>query len=102
MMGLLGGSLPLIGLSLIISIALAVHVVRTGRELFWLWIILIFQPIGGLVYFLAIVLPELGRGQTARRLERSARAALDPMREYREAKHLWQNTAPSPLRWFKG
>jgi betaine-aldehyde dehydrogenase len=22
--------------------------------------------------------------------------------EYREAKHIWQNTAPTPLRWFKG
>src|SRR5687768_17315714 len=92
MMGLLGGSLPLIGLSLILSIALAVHVVRTGRELFWLWIILIFQPIGGLVYFLAIVLPDLSRGQTAQRLERSARAALDPMREYREAKQACEDT----------
>ena len=30
-LGLLGGSLPLIGLSLVLSIALAVHVVRTGR-----------------------------------------------------------------------
>ncbi|HEY0649044.1 tetratricopeptide repeat protein [Phenylobacterium sp.] len=89
---LLGGSLPLIGLSLILSIALAVHVVRTGRELFWLWIILIFQPIGGLVYFLAILLPELSRGSTARRLEQSARAALDPMREYREAKQACEDT----------
>lgn len=92
MMGLLGGSLPLIGLSLILSIALAVHVVRTGRELFWLWIILIFQPLGGLVYFIAIVLPGLTQGQTAQRLERSARAALDPMREYREAKQAWEDT----------
>ena len=92
MMGLLGGSLPLIGLSLILSIALAVHVVRTGRELFWLWIILIFQPLGGLIYFLAIVLPELSRGQTAQRLERSARAAIDPMREYREAKQACEDT----------
>ncbi len=89
---LLGGSLPLIGLSLIVSIALAVHVVRTGRELFWLWIILIFQPIGGLVYFLAILLPELTRGPAARRLERSARAALDPLREYREAKQACEDT----------
>ena len=92
MMNLLGGSLPLIGLSLILSIALAVHVVRTGRELFWLWIILIFQPIGGLVYFLAIVLPGLAQGQTARRLEQSARAALDPTREYREAKQACEDT----------
>ena len=90
---LLGGaSLPLIGLSLILSIALAVHVVRTGRELFWLWIILIFQPLGGLVYFIAIVLPELTRGQAARGLERSARAALDPMREYREARQACEDT----------
>jgi betaine-aldehyde dehydrogenase len=22
--------------------------------------------------------------------------------EYREAKHIWHNTAPTPLRWFKG
>lgn len=92
LMGLLGGSVPLIGLSLIVSIALSVHVVRTGRELFWLWIILIFQPLGGLVYFIAIVLPELGRGQTARRLERTALAALDPMREYREAKQACEDT----------
>jgi hypothetical protein len=84
--GLFGGSLVLLGLSLIVSIALAVHDVRTGRELFWLWIILIFQPIGGLVYFLAIVLPELTRGAGAQRLGATARAALDPMREYREAK----------------
>lgn len=89
---LLGGSLPLIGLSLLFSIALAVHVVRTGRELFWLWIILIFQPIGGLVYFIAIVLPDLTRGPAAQRLERQARAALDPLREYREAKQACDDT----------
>jgi hypothetical protein len=92
LMNLLGGSLPLIGLSLILSIALAVHVVRTGRELFWLWIILIFQPLGGLVYFIAIVLPDLSRGPGARRLEQTARAALDPTREYREAKRACEDT----------
>jgi len=90
--GLFGGSLLLLGLSLLISIALAVHVVRTGRELFWLWIILIFQPIGGLVYFLAIMLPEMSRGAGAQRLGASARAALDPMREYREARAACEET----------
>jgi len=87
-----GGSLLLIGLSLIFSIALAVHVVRSGRELFWLWIILIFQPLGGLVYFAAIVLPELFGGAAAQRLGSSARAALDPTREYREAKAACEDT----------
>ena len=90
--GPFGGSLLLFGLSVIVSIALAVHVVRTGREFFWLWIILIFQPIGGLVYFIAVVLPELTRGQGVQRVQRQARAALDPLREYREAKQACEDT----------
>jgi hypothetical protein len=68
-------------------IAMCIHVVRTHRELFWLWIILVmFPPIGALVYFFAIVMPELTRGPTARRMGRAARETLDPMRAYREAK----------------
>lgn len=76
----------LLVLSLLFAIALAVHVVRTGRELYWVWIILIFQPLGGLVYFAAIVLPDLFGGRTVRRIGRSARDTLDPHREYRAAK----------------
>ncbi len=77
--------LPLLGLSLLFSIALCVHVVRTHREMFWLWIILIFQPLGGVVYLAAVILPELLGGKTARTVGNAARQALDPQREYREA-----------------
>ena len=76
----------LIGASLLFSILLAVHVVRTGRELYWLWIILIFQPIGGLVYIALNIVPDVFGGTTARRLGTAARETLDPHREYREAK----------------
>jgi hypothetical protein len=68
-------------------IALCVHVVRTGRELFWIFIIVFgLPPLGGLVYFFAIVAPELFRGPTARKVGRATREALDPMRAYRDAK----------------
>lgn len=68
-------------------IAMCVHVIRTGREMFWLWIIFIgFPPLGALVYFFAIVLPELFRGPTARKVGRAARETIDPTREYRAAK----------------
>lgn len=77
---------PLIGLSLIFSIALCVHVVRTGREMYWLFIILAFQPLGGIVYALLNVAPDLMGGSTARRISKAARETLDPTREYREAK----------------
>lgn len=74
------------GASLALAILLAIHVVRTGRELYWLWIILVFQPLGGIVYFLAVFLPEVLGGSTARRIGQAARETLDPTREYREAK----------------
>lgn len=79
-------TLQLFGLSLILSIALCVHVVRTGQQTFWLWIILMFQPLGGIVYLVAVIGPELLGGRTARRIGDAARETLDPNREYREAK----------------
>jgi len=77
--------LPLLGLSLLFSIALCVHVVRTHREMYWLWIILLFQPVGGVVYLAAVILPELLGGRAAQKVGAAARQALDPQREYREA-----------------
>lgn len=76
----------LFGLSLIFSIVLCVHVVRTNQQMYWLMIILMLQPLGGLVYLIAIVMPELMGGRTARKLGSVARETLDPHREYREAK----------------
>jgi hypothetical protein len=76
---------PALGLSLIFSIALCVHVVRTHQQMYWLWIILAFQPIGGLVYLLAVVAPEFFGGSKARQVSKAARDILDPQREYRVA-----------------
>ncbi len=84
--------LPAFGLSLLFSIALCVHVVRTGQAFYWLLIILMLQPIGGIVYLVAIVAPSLGGGATARRLGKTARETLDPGREYREAKSACDET----------
>jgi hypothetical protein len=78
--------LPAFGLSLLFSIALCVHVVRTNQPMFWLMIILMLQPLGGLVYLLAIVLPSMAGSPTARRVAHGARESLDPGREYREAR----------------
>jgi hypothetical protein len=78
--------LPAFGLSLLFSIALCVHVVRTNQQMYWLMIILMLQPLGGIVYLVAIVLPSLTGGVAARRMAQGARETLDPTREYREAR----------------
>jgi hypothetical protein len=78
-------------LSLGFSVGLCVHVLRTGREIWWLGVILFFQPAGGLIYFVAIVLPDLFGGARARSLGKAARDTLDPGREYRRAQQLMED-----------
>lgn len=79
--------IPGFGLALLFSIAMCVHVVRTHQQMYWLYIILLAAPpIGGIVYLIAIVLPDLMGGSTARRLGQAARDRLDPDREYRQAR----------------
>jgi hypothetical protein len=85
--GLLGA-----GLFVLLSILLCVHAVRTGREMYWLFIILLFMPIGGLVYAVAILLPELARGPAIRKAGQAARESLDPTRAYREARAAVEET----------
>lgn len=85
-MGVMSLPLGLFGLSLLFAILLCVHVVRTNQQMYWLWIILAFQPLGGIIYLIAVVLPEVFGGTAARRLGQAARATLDPTREYRAAR----------------
>src|ERR1700742_66789 len=89
MMFLFGGGLPSLLIAtapLLLGIALCVHVVRTNQPLYWIFLILFVPVLGSLVYFIAIVLPELTGGTRAKRMGMAARDALDPGREYRQAK----------------
>jgi hypothetical protein len=79
-------TLELFGLGLLFSIALCVHVVRTGQNMMWLYIILLISPLGGIIYLIAVVLPSLAGGPTARKARDAARETLDPTRDYRNAK----------------
>ena len=75
---------PALGLSLIFSIALCVHVVRTGQQMYWLMIILLFQPLGGLVYLLAIIAPEFLGGSKARQVGKTAQGRSEERRVGKE------------------
>lgn len=79
--------MPLLGvLMLVIQISFAVHAVQTGRDRFWIYIIIFVPGIGCLVYFLTQVLPELGDSRAARRARTSLLHAIDPQRELRRRK----------------
>src|ERR1700749_78710 len=79
-------------LGMLFSIGMCVHVVRTGQNMMWLYIILFLSPIGGLVYLIAIVIPQLSGGPAARKAREAARDTLDPTRDYRQAKQAAEDT----------
>lgn len=65
------------------QIMCAIHVARTGRDRYWIWIILAFPLVGCLAYFVAEMLPELLGTRGARQAVSNARRAFDPERDYR-------------------
>lgn len=79
-------------LTVLIQVGFAVHVVRTGRNFMWLWIIIFVPLVGCLVYFIAEILPELGRSRTVARAKNHLVNAVDPGRELRRRRELLEAT----------
>ena len=77
----------LVLLSLALQIACAVHVVRTRRELYWIWIILLGSYLGVIIYVIANVLPDLRHDPRARK---TATKVLDTVAPERRRKQIEQ------------
>jgi hypothetical protein len=74
------------------SLACGIHVMRTGREMFWLWLFIIGPGIAPLIYFFVAIVPDLMNGRAVRKIGGAARHALDPERELRQAKQAFEDT----------
>ena len=72
-------------LSLLIQAAFIVHVIKTGRNQLWIWVLIIpgIAQAGILAYIVVEILPGLLRSRTAQRTARGFRKAVDPGRELR-------------------
>jgi hypothetical protein len=79
--------MPFIGIGLHILVALffAIHVIRSGREMYWLIILFSFPLLGSIVYFFAVYLPDSRLQHTVRKTVSAAAKSLDPGRELRAA-----------------
>lgn len=76
---------PVILLSIVLQIGCAVHVIRSGRPMYWIFLLLIGSYIAVAVYLLAEVLPDMRNSPGARRAMRDARNRIDPARQKRQA-----------------
>jgi hypothetical protein len=82
--------MPLLILSLIIQVGLVVHIIKTGRNTVWVFIVLFFPVVGALAYAIVELLPEFTRSRTAHRARRGLVKAVDPDRDLREARQRFE------------
>ena len=83
--------MPIIGgLHILIALLCAVHVVRSGQPLYWLFILFAFPLLGSLVYVFAIYLPSTRLPQGAAKAVTAAARAMDPGRDVREARAAYE------------
>ena len=75
--------MSLLILSIIVQVALIIHVVKTGRSQIWIWVLALLSLPGAIAYIAVEIVPELFRSRTAQRAARGLRKAMDPARELR-------------------
>jgi hypothetical protein len=71
-------------LTYIVQIGLIVHVLRTGRNTYWIFILLMAPGIGGLAYLIVELLPDLTNNWQARRAVSGIRKTLNPGADLRQ------------------
>lgn len=81
-----------IGIHVFIAIFFAIHVVRSGQNMYWLAILFMFPLLGSLVYAIAIYLPGTRIQHGAQKVVSAAGKILDPNRELREARSAFDYT----------
>jgi hypothetical protein len=69
--------------SVVLQFLCLVHMVRSGRPYWWIWVIMLGSYLGVAVYFFTQILPELQRSPSTRRALRKVQRSLDPERERR-------------------
>jgi hypothetical protein len=81
----------------IIQALLIVHVIKTGRNFLWIWVLVLLPfGLGAVVYVGAEILPDLFRSRTARRTARGFKRAMDPgadLRRYENEAQVTGNVA---------
>jgi hypothetical protein len=65
-----------------IEIGFCVHVVRTGRPIFWIFIIIFAPLLGCAIYFFAEIFPELGNSRTVRKVATNLSQSVYSEREF--------------------
>ena len=78
--------------SSMIAVCFAIHVIRSGQNMYWLWILFVFPFLGSVVYFFAIYLPRSRLEYAMKQRGESLFKLLNPTKELKLAKKDYETT----------
>lgn len=80
-------------LTYFIQILLVIHVLKTGRNRYWIWLLLFLPLIGGVAYLVIEIIPEFSSGIRGQRTRRGVRNLIDPGADVRAQAAAWEQSA---------
>jgi hypothetical protein len=80
-------------LTYFIQILLIIHVLKTGRNRYWIWLLLFLPLIGGIAYLVVEIIPEFSSGITGQRTRRGVRNLIDPGADIRNLAAAWEQSS---------
>lgn len=76
----------------LIQLGLIVHVLKTGRNRYWILMLLFMPLIGGIAYFVIEILPEFSGSITGQRAVRNVKKTLNPGADLRHHEAAWEQS----------
>ncbi len=77
--------MPIIGaVVLALQVLLVIHVVKTGRQTYWVFIVMMLPLVGAIAYFIVEILPEIAHSRAGRQVAKDLGSVVSPDRELRQ------------------
>ena len=77
--------MPLVVLSVIIQIAFIIHILKTGRNTTWIWVVMMLPAAGAAAYFFMELLPELSKTRGGINAQKSLKKIINPNKDFKNA-----------------
>lgn len=72
-------------LSLIVQVLFVMHVLKTGRNTVWIYVVMLLPVAGVLAYLIIEILPDFFSGMTGKKLQRKISTTLNPDKDLSQA-----------------
>jgi len=79
-------------LPIILQVLLVIHVLKTGQERFWIFLLIFLPMVGVLAYFFMVLLPYLRHSDEVAATGRALKKALDPGAELRSLEAAYEES----------